>query len=55
MDKVTARKYLGDDRYSWAIFVDGRPAVTGLSRREVPYHKQRIKEILREKHSRSVK
>ena len=40
--RVTARKYLGDDAYSWAVFVDGRPAVTGLSRREVPYWRARL-------------
>ncbi len=41
---VTARKYLGDDAYSWAVFLDGRPVVTGLSIREVPYWKRRIAE-----------
>lgn len=42
--KITARKYMGDDAYSWAVFVDGRPAFTGLSRREVTYYKQLAKE-----------
>lgn len=40
--RITARKYLGDDAYSWAVFVDGRPKVTGLSRREVAYWKKRL-------------
>lgn len=38
--KITARKYEGDDAYSWAVFIDGRPFVTGLSRREVHYYKK---------------
>lgn len=42
--RVTARKYMGDDRYSWAVFLDGRPIVTGLSRDEVRYWKRRILE-----------
>lgn len=40
--KITARKYMGDDAYSWAVFVDGRPAVTGLSRSQVAYYKALI-------------
>ena len=43
--KITTAKYMGDDAYSWAVFVDGRPAVTGLSRSEAAYHKKRIAEI----------
>lgn len=38
--RVNSRKYLGDDRASWAVFIDGRPFVTGLERREVPYYKR---------------
>ncbi len=41
--KVTIRKYLGDDAHSWAVFMDGRPTVTGLSRREAQYHRDQIK------------
>ncbi|ATS92410.1 hypothetical protein DLP05_038 [Stenotrophomonas phage vB_SmaS_DLP_5] len=37
--KITARKYGGNDEYSWAVFIDGRPFVTGLSKREVPHYK----------------
>jgi hypothetical protein len=39
---ITARKYMGDDRYSWAVFVHNRPVVTGLGRSEVDYHRQII-------------
>ena len=38
--KITARKYMGDDEYSWAVFVNGRPAYTGLMRRQVPYYRK---------------
>jgi hypothetical protein len=44
--RITARKYGGDDAYSWAVFIDGSPMVTGLTRREVPYHKKQAAEIL---------
>lgn len=42
--KITARKYLGDDKYSWAVFKDGRPVVTGLMRSEVAYYKKLVAE-----------
>ena len=45
MPIVTARKHGGDDAYSWAVFLDGRPVVTGLSKREVPYHRRAIEHI----------
>lgn len=37
--RVSAKKYQGDDHYSWAVFIDGIPFVTGLSKSEVPYYK----------------
>lgn len=37
--KITARKYMGDDKYSWAVFVNGRPAYTGLAKSQVAYYK----------------
>lgn len=46
---ITAKKYMGDDKSSWAIFVDGRPVVTGLTRSEVPYWKRRVARDLEEK------
>lgn len=51
--RITARKYEGDDAYSWAVFVDGRPLVTGLSRREVPYYKKQAEELLAKRETRS--
>ena len=44
--RVTAGKYQGDDEGSWAVFIDGRPFVTGLTRSEVPYYKDRALEQL---------
>ena len=38
--KVTAKKFGGDDAYSWAVFIDGRPAFTGLMRSQVPYYRK---------------
>lgn len=40
--RVTARKYQGDDAYSWAVFLDGQPRMTGLSKSEVPYYKKEV-------------
>jgi len=49
--KVTARKWNGDDAYSWAVFVQGQtePVVSGLKRSEVEYHKRRVVEMLDKK------
>jgi len=38
--RITARKYLGNDGASWAVFLNGQPVVTGLTQREVPYYKR---------------
>lgn len=40
--KISAKKYGGDDCYSWAVFVRGRPAMTGLGRSEVDYYKRQL-------------
>ena len=42
--KITARKYMGDDAYSWAVFVNGRPTYTGLMRQQVPYYRKLAEE-----------
>ena len=42
---ITARKYEGDDKYSWAVFLNGKPKMTGLSQGEVPYYKKRVYEL----------
>lgn len=38
--KITARKFMGDDAASWAIFVDGRVFVSGLTKSEIPYYRR---------------
>ena len=35
--RVQIRKSGGDDRYSWALFVDGRRTYTGMSKTEAEY------------------
>lgn len=42
---ITAKKWGGDDSYSWAVFVDGRQFVNGLSRDQVDYYKRRALEL----------
>jgi hypothetical protein len=44
--KITAKKYMGDDRDSWAVFVDGRPAYTGLNKTSVAYYKRLAAEVV---------
>lgn len=53
--KITARKWAGDDAASWAIFVDGRPIVSGLTRREVAYHKKKIAERFEQRSREALK
>ena len=43
--KITTGKYNGDDKYSWAVFVDGRPAYTGLQKSELSHYKKLAKDI----------
>jgi hypothetical protein len=38
----TYRKYLGDDVYSYAVFLYGRPVMTGLSRESARYECSRL-------------
>lgn len=45
--RVTARKYMGDCRASWAVFVGGQPRWTGLEKRQVAHYKEvEIKRLL---------
>jgi hypothetical protein len=44
--RVTARKYEGDDAYSWAVFIDGYPMVTGLNSSIVPHYRKKAWEIV---------
>ena len=40
--KITAKKYMGDDLYSWAVFYKGVPRFTGLGKSEIPYYKRSV-------------
>lgn len=41
--KFNMKKYMGDDKYSWAIFKDGFPYLTGLSKPEASYYLKKHK------------
>jgi len=42
----TIRKYMGDDKYSWAVFDSrtGRPVCTGCLKREAQFHARQLEE-----------
>lgn len=46
--KVTAKKWNGDDAYSWAVFRSDQqhPVVAGLHRTEVNSHKKQVLEMI---------
>lgn len=48
-NRITARKHLGDDSASWAVFTDGFPSFTGLTRSEVAYYRKLAQEALDER------
>ena len=45
VNRVTVRKYMGDDQYSWAVFLDGLPRMTGLMRSEVSFYKREVERL----------
>ena len=49
MAKVTAKKYEGDDCYSYAVFIDGRVTqFTGLSRDQAAHYKDMVRRLIKE-------
>jgi len=52
--RITARKYMGDDAESWAVFLDGRPVFTGMNKRSVPYYKRLTEDILAKQEGRDA-
>jgi hypothetical protein len=48
-DKVTIKKFGGDDYASWALFVNGRVKMTGLTKTEAQYYKRKWIETHKEK------
>jgi hypothetical protein len=47
--RITVKKWGGNDMHSWAVLVDGKPAVTGLGKNEVNYYKNMVMKKLRDK------
>ena len=39
--KITSKKYMGTDSYSWAIYINGEPVIVGLLKSQIPYYKKR--------------
>lgn len=50
---ITARKFMGDDQGSWAVFVHNRPAVTGLTIHSVSYYKRLVLDELTKKENKA--
>lgn len=46
--KITARKFDGDDKHSWAIFRSDKyhPIYTGLGKSEVPHYKMLVQKMI---------
>jgi hypothetical protein len=40
--RVKIRKYMGDDAYSWALFVDGQVWYTGMDQREARWRRRTV-------------
>ena len=51
LKRITVKKHGGNDENSWAVFIDGKPAVTGLNKRSVPHYKALLLKKLKEKPS----
>jgi hypothetical protein len=49
--KLYTRKYMGDDRLSWAVFAEGNPTPidSGLSRTEAAHTKKALEAMYRER------
>jgi len=50
--RITAKQEGGDDGYCYAVRIDGKLYVNGLTRREVPYYKERALEKWKEDNGR---
>lgn len=53
--RVKVSKYMGDDSYSWAVFVDGRPKVTGCSMHMAKYYQKQFRAEISEKERKKVR
>lgn len=43
--KITTGKFGGDDEYSYAVFIDGRPAFTRLTHEQLPHYKKAAENV----------
>lgn len=50
-----ARQVGGDDGYCWAVFVNGRERINGLTRPEVSYYRDSFEKEEAAKHAKSTK
>lgn len=53
--RIKSAKYGGDDCYSWAVFRNGSPVITGISKRCVPYYMRQIVQNLEGKENHNEK
>ena len=53
--KITAKQEGGDDGYCYVVRVNGKVFVTGLTRSEVPYYKQRALEQWEKENGRALR
>lgn len=44
--RIKVRKYMGDDIYSWAVFLDGAPAYTGLSKGQSNFYRDLVQDSI---------
>ena len=42
LHKYTYKKFMGDDRYSWAVFRDGRVYTSGMTRADAKAEKEML-------------
>lgn len=42
MHKYTYKKFMGDDKYSWAVFRDGRVYTSGMTRADAKSEKEML-------------
>lgn len=46
--RIKVRKYMGDDIYSWAVFLDDRPVYTGLSKGQSNFYRDLVQDQIDE-------
>lgn len=57
MIKISARKYEGDDKYSWAVFRSDFPhfpVYSGLTKPEIPHFKKLVEQKIMEENLKKL-